>query len=114
MWRVILGDAAAGEVEEIYRWYESCRQGLGDEFLRDFDRAELRLALHPSSGTFLGRKTRSAQLSRFPYVLLYVLEADQVVVTAVLHSHRHPRRRSERVQERSVSGYLAPEPFVAA
>lgn len=114
MRRVIVGDAAALEIEAIHFWYESHREGLGDEFLRDVDRVNSRLARHPGSGSMVGRTTRRVYLSRFPYVVLYVVEADHVLVTAVRHSHRNPRRRSERVQERCVGMYGSLDPYLAA
>lgn len=112
--QIILRAAAVLDIEAVYSWYESHREGLGEVFLRDIGRVHARLARHPESGAAVAQSTRRVSLGRFPYVVLYVVEADHVLVTAVLHSHRHPRRRSERVQERHVGMYGSLEPFFAA
>jgi plasmid stabilization system protein ParE len=44
-------------------------------------------------------RTRRALLRRFPYPVLYVLEDQLILVTAVFHGHRDPRRWSERVRD---------------
>jgi plasmid stabilization system protein ParE len=112
--RIILRPAAVLDIEAIYAWYESHREGLGEVFLRDLGRVHARLARHPESGSAVTQSTRRVSLTRFPYVVLHVVKDDHVLVTAVMHSHRHPRRHSDRVQERHVAVYGSIEQFVAA
>lgn len=87
------------DVEAAFRWYENERPGLGLELL-----GELRAAYHRIAGGPLGYQDlrsgiRRALLRRFPYAVYFAIDADDVVVVAVLHVSRDPaewqRRRDE-------------------
>lgn len=93
---------AEREVEEAFRWYERQRRGLGFEFLLAFDATMQALRRLPEGHEVVGRRTRKALLRRFPYLVLYVLENELILVTAVFHGHRDPRRWSDRVREGAV------------
>lgn len=101
---------AEREVEDAYWWYERQRSGLGLEFLLVFDAAVERLRRLPEGHELVARRTRKALLRRFPYLVLYAVEEEQVVITAVFHGRRDPRRWSDRVRE----GSLGMETFDAA
>jgi hypothetical protein len=38
-------------------------------------------------------------LRRFPYLVLYAVEAERILITAVFHGRRDPRRWPDRVRE---------------
>jgi plasmid stabilization system protein ParE len=94
---------AEREVEEAFRWYERQRRGLGLEFLLAFDAAVERLRRLPEGHEIVGLRTRKALLRRFPYLVLYTLEDRRILVTAVFHGRRDPRRWSDRVREDAVA-----------
>jgi plasmid stabilization system protein ParE len=81
-------------VEDAYWWYERQRSGLGLEFLLAFDAAVERLRRLPEGHELVARRTRKALLRRFPYLVLYAVEAERVLITAVFHARRDPRRWS--------------------
>jgi plasmid stabilization system protein ParE len=91
--------AAEREVEEAFRWYERQRRGLGFEFLLALDATMQALRRRPEGAEAVGLRTRKVLLRRFPYLVLYVLEGELILVTAVFHGHRDPRRWSDRVRE---------------
>jgi toxin ParE1/3/4 len=95
---------AVREVEEAFWWYERRRSGLGLEFLLTFDALLETLRRLPEGHEAVAMRTRKALLRRFPYLVLYALEDERVLVTAVFHGHRDPRRWSNRVCE----GVIAP------
>jgi toxin ParE1/3/4 len=93
---LFLRDDAKADLAEAYRWYQSRRAGLGDEYL-----AAVRLALEaiehgPEQYPFAADDIRKAPLRRFPYVVYYVIMDTSISVLAVMHSRRHPRRWRER------------------
>jgi toxin ParE1/3/4 len=90
---------AAREVEAAFWWYERRRRGLGLEFLLAFDALLENLRRLPEGHEPVAMRTRKALLRRFPYLVLYALEEKRVLVTAVFHGHRDPRRWSSRVRE---------------
>jgi len=87
----ILRPLAAADVEAGYRWYESQRAGLGEEFLSAVQAALQNAVSGPQSYPLVHRDKRRVLLRRFPYSLIYRLVENQVVVVACLHGSRHPR-----------------------
>ena len=87
------------EIDEAFHWYERQRRGLGFEFLLAFEAALGSVRRLPESHEVVARRTRRVLLRRFPYLLLYVLEDDRILVTALFHGHRDPTRWSDRVRE---------------
>ncbi len=51
---------------------------------------------YPEGQPILYRRARRALVPRFPYALLYYLDADDAVVFGCLHTARDPNARQER------------------
>ena len=88
----IFRPAAAADVEDAYRWYETQQIGLGDGFLDGVRAALEAIEAAPESYAVVHRDTRRALLRRFPYGLYYRIIANQVIVVACFHAKRDPRR----------------------
>lgn len=97
MKHVVVGPAAAGDIEEAYKWYESQRPGLGEEFLAALRSVRDRVLAHPEAFPVVHRATRRALTPRrFPYALFYRAYGDRIVVVACMHAKRDPRRWQSR------------------
>lgn len=86
------------ELRESVRHYEAEAAGLGAEFA-----AEVRVAIdwareNPYLGAPSEAKTRRRLLQRFPYVLVYLVEDEQIYIVAVMHQRREPDYWRERVR----------------
>lgn len=88
---------AIREYEETRDWYEGRREGLGESFTDEVDRAIARIAKSPTRWPVVFVKFRRVRLRRFPYYLYYhVVDASRALVLAVAHARRRPgywRRR---------------------
>lgn len=73
-----------------YKWYESQRPGLGEEFLGAVDAAFDAIQEFPEMFTRVHGEVRRAVVSRFPYAVFYRVERKRIVVLAVLHTARDP------------------------
>jgi len=62
---------AARELVEAVDFYDQARQGLGDEFLQEIERAIAFLDRYPEAAPKVGREVRRLVLPRFPYSLIY-------------------------------------------
>ena len=80
------------EVRDTYEWYESQRQGLGEEFIEDFGSVIASIVEFPQSFVRINDKIRRANLVRFPYLVFYQVESKRIVVHAVIHQSRDPHR----------------------
>lgn len=88
--------AAAADIEEAFLWYEGQRPGLGDEFRQELKAALDRITASPELYQVLHRETRRALIRRFPYCLFYRVYPEAIVVVAVMHARRNPRRWRSR------------------
>lgn len=77
-------------------WYEQQRTGLGHEFLNEALSAFQLVAKQPLSYPVVHRDTRRALMTRFPFGIYFRVEQSQIIVVAVLHGSRHPRRWQSR------------------
>ena len=95
--RLTFRPEARTELLEARRWYEHQRQGLGAEFSQEADRALGTLLQSPEAFQRVHGEIRRLRLRRFPYAIYFPLVREEVVVLAVMHGRRHPRRcRSRR------------------
>ncbi len=84
------------EVEAAFEWHENERPGLGVEFLNELRATYKRVADGPLKYQELRGGIRRALLRRFPYAVYFAIEADIVVVVAVLHASRDPAEWQRR------------------
>ncbi|MBA3495740.1 MAG: type II toxin-antitoxin system RelE/ParE family toxin [Gemmatimonadales bacterium] len=94
-WRLVVRPQARTELLDVRRWDEEQRPGLGSEFGQEADRALSLLVRTPEAFQRVHREIRRIRLQRFPYAI-YLSQYDEVVVLAVVHGRRHPRRWQSR------------------
>lgn len=82
--------AARAELRRAADHYDRKRPGLGDELLAEVERAVLQLCAFPESGAPHHAKTRRLPLRRFPFLVIYRLQGEELVVVAVAHQRRKP------------------------
>lgn len=81
---------ARTELREAIEYYEGQQPGLGTSF-RDAVYAALeRIEKHPSAWRQLSPNTRRHRIQKFPYGVIYAVEADELLIIAIAHSHREP------------------------
>ncbi|MDM8524223.1 type II toxin-antitoxin system RelE/ParE family toxin [Desulfococcaceae bacterium HSG8] len=78
---------APREIEEAWWWYESRREGLGDDFVLCVEESFEKISRDPKLYSVVHKKIRRAMIRRFPYGVLYFIEKDEIVV---FHSSRNP------------------------
>ena len=86
----ILRTRAENDIRSAFEWYEAQRAGLGIEFLAALRERLETVRAHPESSPVRYRGIRRAVVSRFPYLIFYVIRSDRVAVLAVLHHARNP------------------------
>lgn len=77
-------------------WYEERRQGLGREFLDEVLTMLSSIAKIPLMYPNVHRNTRRAVIHRFPFSVYFRMEDTAIVIVAVLHGSRNPRRWRNR------------------
>jgi plasmid stabilization system protein ParE len=87
---LILLPRAEAELFDAALWYENERAGLGVAFEQDFDAIGSRIRAAPRQFPEIEPQIRRALFHRFPYAVFFVVEAEELVVIAVLHQRRDP------------------------
>lgn len=84
------------DLSDAALWYEGQRSGLGHEFLDEVLAIFPKLTEAPLSYPTVHRNTRRALIHRFPFGVYYRVETTAIVVVALMHGSRHPRRWKTR------------------
>lgn len=88
---------AEQEMFDAARYYELQATGLGDDFLDKIEFAARDIAENPERWPSTQGNIRRRLALRFPYALLYRVDAEEVVVLAVMHLRRHPSYWTGRI-----------------
>ena len=88
------------EFRESAAFYEGCRAGLGVAFSIEIESVLSRILETPDRFPFLEDDVRRCLARRFPYGILYTIEADYILIIAVMHCSRKPGYWRDRVHER--------------
>ena len=92
-------DEALEEAEEAARWYAERSAMAAVGFAEELDAAITHIERTPTTWSTHEHKTRRFLLRRFPYSVVYRVEATRVVIVAVAHAHRRPGYWRERLRE---------------
>jgi len=94
---LIIRPEAESELAEAFEWYETRIPGLGSEFIRVVDSVLSSIIRNPQTYPVVYKTVRRALTRRFPYEVFFMVDADSVVILAVFHAKRNPRRWQERI-----------------
>lgn len=81
---------AQRELDEAITWYAAQAPGLGEAFLVEAVKTVNLITRYPQAWHPLSPQTRRCRLNRFPYSVIYSLDGDDLLVTAIAHQHRRP------------------------
>ncbi|MGH7551811.1 MAG: type II toxin-antitoxin system RelE/ParE family toxin [Longimicrobiales bacterium] len=82
---------AEAELQQAFEFYEQQAEGLGVDFLDEVERVWAAIRQLPESGSPADEGIRRSVIRRFPFVVFYEAQADQIVVWAVAHQRRKPQ-----------------------
>lgn len=89
---VIFKEEANNDVFDARSWYESRRVGLGDELLDEIEEYVKILEQEPHIFQERSHNWRYCPLKRFPYLIVFEIDQQEVVVYAVFNTYQHPTR----------------------
>ncbi len=85
-------EQANTEVSNAYTYYESKQIGLGEYFLSDFNNTINSIKLSPN-GFVKFHQYRQVRFSVFPFVIVYEVLENELVVYAVFETHQDPKKK---------------------
>jgi len=94
------------ELLESISYYEGCQEGLGGRFFDAIDQAVQKVVRYPDRWRKFDGDVRRCLVRVFPYVLLYTIESDSVLIVAVMHCSREPGYWKDRIPPEAKGGGL--------
>ena len=94
--KAIFSYYAKKEFEDAFDYYKIKSPGLEDRFKEEVKHAISRIKAFPRGWPIERSEIRKCFLVRFPFKLLYSIEADYIFIIALAHLHREPNYWIER------------------
>lgn len=88
---------ALEEYSEATRWYAERELALAFRFIDAVEDAVARVVESPTRWRVIGEDVRRCLTRVFPYAVLYTIEADFILIVAVMHCSREPGYWKSRV-----------------
>ena len=92
--KIVISRLAESEIEETIEFYESKRKGLGNQILVYFKGYLKILKTNPE--LFSIKKSpfyRELPLKKFPFVIIYEIFQNEVIIYSVFHTSRNPTKK---------------------
>ena len=96
MLEIRLRPEAEQDLADAAAWYEEQQPGLGHEFLDEVEAMLSSSAETPLMFPSVHRNTRRAVIQRFPFSVYFRANSPSIVVIAIMHGSRNPRRWKNR------------------
>ncbi len=91
---------ALAEYKDAAHYYAGCHNGLELRFIAAVEHAIRQILEAPERYRFFDEDIRRCLTRVFPYAVLYTVEADFVLIIAVMHSHREPGYWRHRLSQK--------------
>jgi hypothetical protein len=92
-YKLILKSQAHFDLAEAIEYYQSKRKGLGLKFLKCVQKFFGRIIKNPLHYPLKSNQFREAYIQKFPYVIIYEIVENEIVVFSVFNTHQNPQRK---------------------
>ena len=89
-YEVSLEERVLDDFENAFAYYESVSPALSTNFTHLFQLAIEKLSVSPHNYLKLSKKLRRISLGKFPYLLVYTIQEDVVIVAGLFHKASKP------------------------
>lgn len=95
-YKVVTSKAARNQIRKSYNYYEDRQEDLGLRFYNDLKNAIAYLTYDPYLFPIKFYNWRELKLSIFPYLIIYEIVDDIVIVAAVFHTSQNPEKKPRK------------------
>ena len=81
---------AEAELNEAVSFYEALVPGLGKSLTAEVKKTVRLVQAHPAAGQNVSARLKKSLVHRFPYSLIYSVDAQSILILAVAHHRRRP------------------------
>jgi mRNA-degrading endonuclease RelE of RelBE toxin-antitoxin system len=92
-YKIYATSTAKKETADAVFYYENAQPGLGLAFLKEIENKYDAISKNPFAYGYIDNKNlvRDVLVKRFPFVIIYKVESDSVVILSVHHTHKIPK-----------------------
>lgn len=88
-----LSPNAEADLLESALWYESRQIGLGEKFTKKVEGYLFRIQNNPLHFPLKKGNLREAYIQKFPFVIIYEIAENKIVVFAIFNTHQNPTKK---------------------
>ncbi|MBD3905933.1 type II toxin-antitoxin system RelE/ParE family toxin [Chryseobacterium sp. Ch-15] len=92
-YRLSLTPVAEENLAESKLWYNSKQVGLGEKFIQQVELYFSRIQNNPKHFPLKKRNLREAYIQKFPFVIIYQIIGNHIIVFTVFNSHQNPTKK---------------------
>ncbi len=92
VFRLKINSSAHFDLKTAINWYEAKQVGLGKRFLHDFEKTLSRIQANPYIFK-VENNHRNAVLDIFPYIIIYEIDSQEIIILGVFHTHQNPTKK---------------------
>jgi plasmid stabilization system protein ParE len=85
------------DIMEIVDWYNHQQIGLGDRFYKTLLSEFEKIIKNPTSYSFYKKDFRRAVLKYFPYLILFKVYEQEIIVYSVIYGGRNPQLINRKI-----------------
>lgn len=86
-------EEAVQDIKQAYLYYEERRIGLGNRFLETLETYLERVQNYPEQYQIKRKPYREAFIKHFPFIIIFEIEGNKVIVYAVFNTWRNPNKK---------------------
>ena len=90
---------AINDIAGIVGWYDEQKNNLGNKFIEHLHLVFSSIEANPGSFSKFYKQIRKVSLQKFPYIVLFKEEKTSIIILAVFHTSRNPKRIIKRIKK---------------
>ena len=95
-----LKQEASKEFADAFVWYEEQQEGLGESLIIAIESKLRKICNNPFHYKISYKQFHEALTDRFPFLIVYFIDEKNnlIVVTAIFHTSRNPKKKFKRTR----------------
>jgi plasmid stabilization system protein ParE len=93
IFKIVIKEEAYQDLQTAYDYYEEQRSVLGEEFLEEIKEKLDYIRKYPLHFGKVEKQFRQTLIDRFPYLLIYELSGNEIIVYSFFHASQDPYKK---------------------
>ncbi len=92
-------EEAKHDIADAMKWYAGKIENLDKKFLKAVEETIFRIQQNPFAFKKVYKKFRQTAVRKFPYVILYEPQSENVIIYSVFNTWQNPNKKFARVKQ---------------